>query len=102
MLALTARYLGAGVANVINLFNPQLIVLGGWVGMRIGPLILPDIRAAAEQYALQVPLGATRIDMCQLGQDAVTEGAASLALDQFLAAAGGPLTRPSRLRAFSS
>ena len=102
VLALTARYLGAGVANVINLFNPQLIVLGGWVGMRIGPLILPEIRAAAEQYALQVPLGATRIDMCQLGQDAVTQGAATLALDQFLAAAGRPLTRSARPRAFSS
>ena len=101
-LSQTTRYLGAGVANIINLFNPQLIVLGGWVGMQIGPLILPELRATVERYALQVPLGATRIDMCQLGQDAVTQGAATLALDQFLAAAGRPLTGSPRPRAFSS
>lgn len=102
VLSLTARYLGAGIANIINLFNPQLIVLGGWVGMQIGPLILPEIRVVVESYALQVPLSATRIDMCQLGQDAVTQGSATLVLDQFLAAAGRPLTRSTRPRAFSS
>ncbi|MFL5697292.1 MAG: ROK family protein, partial [Ktedonobacteraceae bacterium] len=32
----TAHYLGVGIANLINLFNPQLILLGGWAGLQIG------------------------------------------------------------------
>lgn len=101
VLTQTAKYLGAGIANLVNLFNPQLIVLGGWVGMQIGPWILPELRKVVERYALQEPLSATRIDLCQLGQDAVTQGAATLVLDQFLAAAGRSLSRSARPRAFS-
>ncbi|HEX9412115.1 MAG TPA: ROK family protein [Ktedonobacterales bacterium] len=105
VLAQTARYLGAGIGTLINLFNPQLIVLGGWVGMQIGPVILPELRTVVARYALQEPLAATRIDMCQLGQDAVTQGAATLVLDRFLAAAGRSVARsarPTHSRAFSS
>jgi glucokinase-like ROK family protein len=108
-LTRTARYLGVGVANLINLFNPQLIVLGGGVGMQIGPLILPELRTVVERYALQEPLSATRIDLCQLGQDAVTQGAATLALDHFLASSGRSylrsaarsVSRPARQRRVS-
>ncbi|HEX8629285.1 MAG TPA: ROK family transcriptional regulator, partial [Catenuloplanes sp.] len=32
----TARYLGAGIANLVNIVNPELVVLGGWVGSRLG------------------------------------------------------------------
>jgi glucokinase-like ROK family protein len=84
----TAHYLGAGVANIINLFNPQLIVLGGWVGLQIGEYILAELRQFVDQYALKQPLGAARIALCQLGQDAVAEGAATLALEGFFATSG--------------
>jgi hypothetical protein len=78
-------------------------VLGGWVGMQIGPVILPELRTVVERYALREPLAATRIDLCQLGQDAVTQGAATLVLDRFLATAGRSISRsarPTRSRAF--
>src|SRR5690348_15056330 len=32
----TAGYLGAGIANLINLFNPERIVIGGWAGLALG------------------------------------------------------------------
>lgn len=32
LLAEAAEYLGAGIADLINLFNPQRIVIGGWAG----------------------------------------------------------------------
>ncbi len=84
----TAHYLGAGIANLINLFNPQLILLGGWAGLQIGEYILPELRQFAERYALRQPFSVTRIDLCQLGQDAVPMGAATLGLEQFLTTAG--------------
>ncbi|HZR40638.1 MAG TPA: ROK family transcriptional regulator [Ktedonobacteraceae bacterium] len=96
----TAHYLGAGIANLINLFNPQLIILGGWVGMAIGEYILPELRQFAARYALKLPFSATRIELSQLGQDAVAMGAATLALEQLLLTAGKqnpPLTRMRNL-----
>lgn len=84
----TAHYLGAGLANLINLFNPQLILLGGWAGLQFGEFILPELRHFVERYALRRPLSVTRIGLCQLGQDAVPMGAATLSLEQFLLTVG--------------
>lgn len=80
----TIHYLGAGIANLINLFNPKLIVLGGWVGVELGQDILPKLHAIVERYALERPLSATTLSLSRFGQDAVCLGAASLALEDFL------------------
>src|SRR5207237_7677074 len=71
----TAHYLGVGIANLINLFNPQLILLGGWAGLQIGEYILPELRQFVERYALKQPLSLTTTDLSQPGQDAVATGA---------------------------
>jgi predicted NBD/HSP70 family sugar kinase len=97
----TAHYLGAGIANLINLFNPQLILLGGWAGLQIGEYILPELHKFVERYTLKQLLSVTRIDLCQLGQDAVPMGAATLGLEQFLTTTGrqSPPIRPMRVPA---
>ena len=96
----TAHYLGVGIANLINLFNPQLILLGGWAGLQIGEYILPELHQFVERYALKQPLSLTRIDLCQLGQDAVAMGAATLVLEQFLTTTGRQ-NPPPRMRALA-
>ncbi len=88
VLSDTAVYLGAGVANLINLVNPQLVLLGGWVWMQIGDVIDGEFHQAIKQYALKQPYSKTQIGQCQLGQDAVPMGAATLPLNFFLEAAG--------------
>ncbi len=92
----TTRYLGAGVANLINLVNPQRIVLGGWVSQQIGPSILPRLREVVACYALEQPWSATTIVLGQVRPDAVAMGAATLALDVFLTEAGDDRRRRSR------
>ncbi|MGN9906622.1 ROK family transcriptional regulator [Phytohabitans sp. LJ34] len=84
----TAAYLGAGVANLINLFNPERVVLGGWAGLALGSRLLPEIRAAAAAQALRKPFEQARIELGQLGVDAVALGAATLPVAQLLAAGG--------------
>ena len=81
-------YLGAGLANLVNLFNPELIIVGGWAGLLIGERKLPEIRAAAAEHALHRPFAQTTIELAKLGQDAVALGAAALPVEQFLAAGG--------------
>ncbi|MFD7290650.1 ROK family protein [Streptomyces sp. NPDC059863] len=88
----TAECLGAAVGDLINLFLPERILLGGWAGLLIGPRLLPAIRRHAEQYALGHAAARTTIELGELGPDAVTVGAATLPLAAFLARGG---SRPS-------
>ncbi|GAA4856956.1 ROK family transcriptional regulator [Kitasatospora terrestris] len=90
VLAETADYLGAGIANLINLFNPERVVLGGWAGLLLGPRLLPRIREAAERQALAFPFGQVTVEMGSLGSDAVAFGAAMLPLEALLGAGADP------------
>jgi predicted NBD/HSP70 family sugar kinase len=92
ILAQTVGYLGAGIAGLVNLFSPERIVLGGRAGLALGERFLPDIRAAAARNALRQPYSQTRIDLCQLGPDAVAMGAATLPIARLLADGGLPAT----------
>ena len=41
MLAETALYLGAGIADLINLFSPDRVILGGWAGLLLASTCCP-------------------------------------------------------------
>jgi len=82
----TVNYLGAGVGSLINLFNPERIVLGGWAGVALGAKLLPAIRQAAAAHALSQPFQQASIELCELGVDAVALGAATLPIARLLAA----------------
>jgi predicted NBD/HSP70 family sugar kinase len=80
----TVEYLGAGLADLLNLFNPELIVIGGWAGLMLAHRRLADIQAAAGSYALGQPFATARIVPGLLGPDAVAKGAATLVIERFL------------------
>lgn len=84
----TAEILGVGMANLVNLFNPECIVVGGWVGRLLGPRLLPRIREAAAGQALRYPFSHVTIELGRLGPDAVAMGAATLVVERFLDAGG--------------
>jgi predicted NBD/HSP70 family sugar kinase len=84
----TAGYLGAGIATLINLFNPERILLGGWAGLALGGRLLDQIRAAAAEHALRTPFEQASIELCRLGPDAVALGAATLPLARLIANGG--------------
>ncbi|MFB7226755.1 ROK family protein [Streptomyces fimicarius] len=84
----TAECLGAALADLINLFLPERILIGGWAGLLIGPRLLPEIRRYANEYALRHAAARTTIEMGRLGPDAVTVGAATLPLADFLTRGG--------------
>ena len=80
----SALYLGASIADLINLFNPERIILGGWAGLLFGEYMLPAIRAAARERSLRHLFAETSIELGRLGPDAVTLGAATLPIEGFL------------------
>ncbi|MCE0445767.1 ROK family protein [Streptomyces tricolor] len=85
----TAEYLGAGLSDLINLFQPRTDP-----DRRLGraparhALPLPAVRRHAATYALRHPADKVTIDLGRLGPDAVTVGAAILPLAEFFAAGG--------------
>jgi len=80
----TAQYLGAGIGTLINLFNPERVIIGGWAGLLLGPRLLPGIRESARNQSLHHLFAATSIDLGKLGPDAVARGAATLPMESFL------------------
>ena len=80
----TADYLGAGIGSLINLFNPERVILGGWAGLLLGGRLLPRIRDSARRHSLRHPFAATSLELGQLGPEAVALGAATLPVEAFL------------------
>jgi glucokinase len=80
MMARTGRFIGTAIAAVINLLNPERVVLGGEV-MDAGELILEPIIREAGRRSFQPCFESTQILAATLGHDAIPIGAAMLARD---------------------
>jgi predicted NBD/HSP70 family sugar kinase len=70
----------------VNLFNPERVVVGGWLGQQLSDELLPGIREAAERQALHLPFSQAEIVKAELGKDAVALGAATLPVARLLTA----------------
>ena len=85
-IRLAGRYLGAGLTNLVDIFNPQVVVLGGSLrklGERyIGVAVEVMQREAYPQHARDV-----RIVDAELGEEAPAVGAAMVALEMLAAEA---------------
>ncbi|MCU1592669.1 MAG: hypothetical protein JWO12_61 [Frankiales bacterium] len=92
-----ARSLSLGVVNLVNIFNPQLILFGGAV-RNLYVALQPLIHEALKE-ALQAPGEQVRLGVAGLGDDSVAIGAAELAFSRLLDDPLGTLGRlPSTLR----
>ncbi len=70
-----AGYLGIGLANMVNIFNPQMIIIGGGVS-RMGEMLLKPTRKAMKAHAFKLPGRTVRVVRPGLGLDAGLMGAA--------------------------
>jgi glucokinase len=70
----TGRFLGIGLAAVVNLFNPDRIVIGGGIGAA-GALLLVPARKSLRTRGLRIPVGAVTVCGSALGADAALLGA---------------------------
>ena len=84
----TARYLGAGIASLVNLLNPEVVVLSSWVAATLGEPLLEEVREAVGRHALRRPYAATRIVLSPIPTDPVCLGAATFALEGALQSVG--------------
>ena len=78
------NHLGLALSNLVNLYNPQKIIIGGWFGDQIAGQFLEEIGASMRRFSLEQPGSEAVLERSKLGQDAVALGAATLPLDRFI------------------
>ncbi|MEU9160599.1 ROK family protein [Streptomyces sp. NPDC048424] len=83
-VARTARHLGEAAADLLNLFNPQALVLGGRVADRLGEPLLRQTREVIAAHALPATLQALTFRLSTVPDNPVSLGAATFALEGFL------------------
>lgn len=80
-LAETGRVLGTGLANIVHLFNPEVIAVGGGVA-GAGELILGPARESMLEKLMDEILARVRVVPAELGNNASLTGAAMMAVDR--------------------
>lgn len=84
----TAVYLSAGLASLINILNPERVILGSWVARLLGPAMFPELLEWVERQALAQPYKSVQFSLSKMTRNPVSLGAATLVLEEFLASAG--------------
>ncbi|NLW55012.1 MAG: ROK family transcriptional regulator [Firmicutes bacterium] len=77
------RYLGLGIANLINGLNPEMVVVGGEL-TAVKELVYPTLLREIKARALAMSFAGVRLEFSQLGEQAVALGMGSIVLDQML------------------
>jgi len=94
-----ATFFGVACANLANLFNPELIVIGGSIGLALGPTLLDRIREVMQSQALDYAASGVRLALGRFGEDAVAFGASTLVVSELFATGGAqPVGPDMRLR----
>ncbi|MGH2863022.1 MAG: ROK family protein [Solirubrobacteraceae bacterium] len=80
VIQLIGERLGVAIASYVNIFNPEMVVVGGGV-MGAGEMLLEPARAEVMKRALPPSRDNVRIVAAEFGHEAGMVGAAALALD---------------------
>jgi predicted NBD/HSP70 family sugar kinase len=75
---------GIAVANLINLFNPSLVIIGGQLA-EAGEIVVNTVRNTAQRRAYPLSFSDVQIVRNALGPDSICIGACALVVDQYIA-----------------
>ncbi len=75
----TGEILGHAIATLVNILNPEMIIIGGGIS-NAGELLMEPVRTGMLKHAYTIPAAAVEIVRAQLGNDAGLVGSASLAV----------------------
>ncbi len=77
-------FVGIGVANLINLFNPSMVIIGGYLA-EAGEVVLNAIRKTAQRRAFPLSYGDVQIQRNALSLDSACVGACALVVNEYVA-----------------
>ena len=76
--------LGSALGGLVNLTNPERVIIGGWVGLRLMETLSDRVEAATRAAALERPGSQFELFACRFGGDTVALGAAMMPLEALL------------------
>lgn len=74
-----SKYLAMGIGNILNIINPEVIILSGGVALA-GDILLDKVKEKLPNYALGITIENLQIKLGQLGNDAGIKGASALTI----------------------
>lgn len=77
ILDYAVEYLAIGVGNLINIINPEIVVIGGGVSLA-GDILFDSLKIKLQSIALGISMDNLKIEPAKLGNDAGVVGAAAL------------------------
>ena len=80
VMTLMGQRLGLGVVTLVNIFNPEVVVVGGGA-IAAGELLLAPAREVVERRALPINRSDVRLVSARFGAESGMLGAACMALD---------------------
>lgn len=90
----TGRWLGIGIGNLINIFNPEMVVVGGFYHA-LYPSMAASVEQGAKEVVLDAPWDACTIRRSELGPAALVIGAGELVLGEVISDPSTLIDRPS-------
>lgn len=79
-----SEIIGVGLSSFINLFNPELIILGGWLGVSLVDKLLPKLRPYLNEFTISPNSSDIVIEPSHFGEGESCIGAASLVINSYL------------------
>ncbi len=76
-----AYFLGVGMVNIVNIFNPEMIIIGGGMAA-MGEMLIEPGRKIVKERAFPIASRAVSIISARLGNEAGVYGAAAFALEK--------------------
>jgi glucokinase len=81
VVAEAGRHLGVALASLVNIFDPDIVVIGGGVAAGAGDLLVDPAREEMRRRALP-PMNNTPVALAELGADAGMIGAAQMVREE--------------------
>ena len=76
------EYLGMGIGIIMNIFNPDLVIIGGGITEAFGEKLLKELKEYIKAYAMPGIFRNTHVKLSRLEDDAVVYGAYHLVLNK--------------------
>ncbi|MCS7174530.1 ROK family glucokinase [Pseudothermotoga sp.] len=73
--------LAVAIGSLVNIFNPQMVVIGGGMA-NAGDFLLDPVKERAKNYVLPTMVGTYKVELSRLGKDAGILGAASIVFER--------------------
>jgi len=75
--------MGIGLAGLVNIFNPEKVIIGGPISV-VGKYLLPSIQKSVNKYSMTEIAVQTEVSLSEFGSDASLIGAAAIVVDDIL------------------